>query len=340
MNTRPLVVVVAVAVVASTLVLLGECSPNEPVVSIGESSTGVRDEAFGVGGLIDEPSNESTLVRGESSRRQQESLPDPHKIVLDEAWVRAAPEIDMRGMRGREILAAYWGDEWPAFEEFQGERLTIVDSYWSAPGDVLGQPEDMFEDLVECILDGLDGNPAPPQMVALYGGAAPSPWDPSGEFDELLAEAKKASGGSGQLDPMVRMQLLSQVKRLLDPLAEPWSSLDQALRLLVVEQLSGLDRFTKPRLGSLTVCPLMNYGPPPAVVAQIEAGLTSRWFMSFTGSARLEDGLRPSVFIGQWVVDISFDPRCAAAIAVIVEMERDVEAQLEALIPVIASELQ
>jgi len=268
----------------------------------------------------------------------------PHRIRSDEPWIHSAPDLPLTRMKGREILEAYWGERWPEVSAYLGERVSIVDTYWAAEGDELGQPEDALDGMVEDILDDLDGGGGRPRRIGLMCSADPLPHGPSAAYATVLDTARRLRGGSLaerqrlELTLVQQMPYLNEIAAVIRELDPTWLELDAAVRRLVVEQLTGLDRFTQPELGHLTLNPLFNFGSPPDVAAVITAeGGRSRWFVGFT--ARAVDRVKCK-FVAQWCVDLRLDPRCAAAIEAIVAHEETIAARLEEIAQRMALELE
>jgi hypothetical protein len=272
------------------------------------------------------------------------ALLEPAPPPETEAWARAAPTLEIHTMTGREILAAYWGEEWPEVEAHLGERLALVDAYWAGPDEELGRPEDVLNGIVQELLDdldGVDGSGGPPRRIASMCAASPSPYRSTGAFRDVLERARAISGTSSSHDAMLsvarRQYYESEVGRVCAGVEDEWVVLDECVRSLIVAQLSRVDRFTQPDLGHLTICPLLNFGPPPHVAQSLSASGRSRWFVPFAALAR--DRMRCK-FIAQWCVDLRDDPGCAVAIEAITAAEAEAESELESLTLRMAAEIR
>jgi hypothetical protein len=268
----------------------------------------------------------------------------PHQVRLEQPWIHSAPDLQLSEMKGREILAAYWGEQWPTVSEYFGDRLSLVDTYWAGENEKLGQPEDVLNDIVEDILADLDDGGGRPRSIAIICLADPSPFKPSAVFSATVDRARRFVGGSLlerqklELTVVRQQDYLNEIASVIDELSPLWIDLDAAVRRLVVEQLSGLDRHTKPELGHLTLNPLFNFGPPPEIAAEFTAsGGRPRWVAPFT--ARSRDRMQCK-FVAQWCVDLRLDPSCARAIEAIASHEATVQSRLDEIAQRMAAELQ
>lgn len=303
-----------------------------------------HQEPGGPAGVADREQSESGLHSSGAELADIGSLdqagePAP-RVALDAplvppestAWIRAAPTLDLESMSGREVLEAYWGEEWPEVEAYLGERLRIVDTYWAGQGEELGQPEDVLDSLVEELLDDLNRGGGPPRRISALCNADPSPFHSTRTLGKVLALAMEIAGRSGPVEeaipPRARQDLEVKIQQVCRPLANEWQVLDACVRDLIASQLSDLDRFRQPEVGYLTICPLMNFGPPPEISSQILDEGSSRWFIGLTAFAK--DRLRCK-FVAQWCVDFREDPACMAAIESIQVAESLAAAELESL---------
>jgi hypothetical protein len=290
--------------------------------------------------LVDSDEGTDLLVLAEHDERSP--VEESSKDRSEEAWIPSAPDLPLHEMTGREVLAAYWGDRWPEVEAHLGERLELVDGYWARSQESLGQPEDVLDGLVDEILATLDGLGGTPRRIASICMASPSPFKYSSTFSEVEREAMRIAQESGR--PIVELSKLETLKfesrvvtasRGLEP---EWIAMDAAVRRLVVEQLTGLDRFTQPRLGHLTLCPLMDYGPPADVDQALrDAGGRSRWFAPFIAFA--PDRMQCK-FVALWCIDLATDPVCARAIERIEYVESVVAAELSDIAAEMAAAMQ
>jgi|GEM_PF-3943474 len=221
----------------------------------------------------------------------------------------------------------YWGDDWPEVAEHLGPfAVDWISKLGQGRGEEFGDPEEILERLAALVLAKLDLGGPPKELIGLCGPVIHP--ERVGEFVRRLERnAKELALGSSASDEAQAVGVnvypyRVEIDRLCEPLRGLYQELDQSLRRVVRSELTGLDLHTQPRLGRLTVCPFVSFGPPmDGSIDEFE-----RWVVAFNVTM---PSTMKNKFVVQWYFDLRDDPACRRIVSSIEGVEESILREAE-----------
>ncbi|WP_145069924.1 hypothetical protein [Engelhardtia mirabilis] len=238
-------------------------------------------------------------------------------------WVPDATSIRVAGRSGPEVMADWHGDDWPYLEPLllgddewdwvytESDKLGDVDACLASLPDLAVEWLDLV-DLPQRLLRGLPGTPrstgtSPEEVIAAVASSAVH--NPDGrEFDRESAEW--ASTGEWLVHELQELR-----SRTLD--------LQAVVRAGLASNLSGVNRFSRPRRGYLFFGPVRairdpNAGEPPRLLSPHELSVV------FGGSGSC------SLLMGVYTIDWREDPSVGPKIDELVRYREDLRIRISA----------
>jgi len=243
-------------------------------------------------------------------------------------WLPAPPDQSIAGMDSTQILALYWGEQWPEIEAFlKSGGIKLYDLTWVAePGRRLGDLDTALEAIkrslmTRCTSAELLG------FQALDTGFASDVLD---DLDDVAGSARRVFNERAielkvpgiRLPPAKLAESAERIAELVAPRKALLAELVAAARNAVEVDLRPVDRYTRPARGYLNVSPALCWGPRDA--AQRIRDEPSRWCVTLGGSSKPHGAYRAF-----YVLYLTDDPTCARIIEQLVSYEATIEHSLE-----------
>jgi hypothetical protein len=245
------------------------------------------------------------------------------------AWFPTPPDRDLGGMMTSEVLASFYGSEFPkALEDMGGlaNKLYQFDNWMREPGHRLGEAGPSLEAIKRMMIERCN------KRDLLFGTVFEDGWVPqaiysatdfTGSLNRVLADHAVAHGKPKAHLPFKKQEeSRARIEELCRPRALLIDELVAKVRECVTRDLEPVSLTQQPAVGSMHVG-VMNW--VPKAVRERRDLQPSRWWFSTLG----QGGPR-SHYVGYYIALATDFPECNAVIQQILAAESSLEAALAA----------